>query len=104
LYFCLFQFYLGENKDDVIEIEESKKEASKLIEATATTIEVETRGQCYKTFFFETHKLAKKASVFVSGKLIFAGEARTLPQSGAPERVSFSVTHKHYTRLERLAI
>jgi hypothetical protein len=43
--FCLFQFYLGENKDDVIEIEESKKEASKLIEATATTIEVETRGQ-----------------------------------------------------------
>jgi hypothetical protein len=39
--------------------------------------------------------------------LMFVGEARSLPKSGAPERfftrVGSSLTRKHQTRLERLA-
>ncbi len=38
---------------------------------------------------------------------MFVGEARSLLQSGAPERgftwVGYGFTHKHETRLERLA-
>ena len=38
------QHYLGEKKDDVVEIEESKKEASKLIESNnVPDVEIETR-------------------------------------------------------------
>ena len=37
------QFYLGERKDVNLEIEESKKEASKLLEAGVPDIEIENR-------------------------------------------------------------
>ncbi len=47
--------------------------------------------------------------MFVPGKpsLMFVGKAKSLPLSGAPEScfgaVGSSLTHKHTTRLERLA-
>jgi hypothetical protein len=51
--------------------------------------------------------------VFVSDKpfqpslMLAVGNVRSLPLSGAPERsfskVSSGLTHKHYTRLERVA-
>jgi hypothetical protein len=46
--------------------------------------------------------------VFASGKplqtrVMFVSKARYLLQSGAPVRVGSDLTHKHYTRLERLA-
>ncbi len=47
------------------------------------------RGQCYKTFLSVIYGFSLKARVFVPGKpfqssLMFVGEARNLPWSGAP--------------------
>ncbi len=73
---------------------------------------IHTRAQCHKTFFvcnlliFLIDQSVCPWQSFVTS-LIFAGEARRLPQSGAIERcfsrVSSDLNRKHQTWPERLA-
>ncbi len=67
-------------------------------------------GQYYKTFQSHNLRIFVISQSFVLGKpfqpsLMFVGEARSLPQGGAPERcftrVRSGLTCKRYTRLER---
>ncbi len=66
-------------------------------------------GLAYKNFTVVIYRFRNKLeclSLASLSSLVFVGEARSLPQSGAPERsitrVGSSLTHKHQTRLERL--
>ncbi len=65
---------------------------------------MQLRCQHYKTFFFITDAQGKLASIcpcqYLQHTLMLAGEARSLPQRGEPERCSARKSRDHTSKYE----